>query len=168
MAWLDNTSLYRKFGTEKTTPNVAGEYRTNGADRQIEIKGLDLTDLTDSATIISDVQFFPKNYILVKAEIWTKTAATTSSSATLDIGSIDTDRSSNVDVDSILDNIAISEMNADGEYIQKVGPAADTALGVYADKDTVPTAVKYITASTTTGTFTAGVVDIILHIRPLV
>lgn len=168
MAYLDNAGQYRKYGTEKTVPKKGGWYRNDGANRIIEIKSLALTSLTTTAAIIDDNLWYPKNWILERAEIWTKTAATTGTAATLDIGSIDADRSSNGDVDSILDNVAIADMNADGEYNQKVGPAADTGLGVFADKDTVPTATKYITASTTTGTYTAGIVDIRLHLRPLV
>jgi hypothetical protein len=168
MAYLDNAGLYRKYGTEKTAANKVGEYRTDGANRIIEIKGLDLTTLVAGDAIISDTLFFPKNWILERAEIWTKTAATTASSATLNVGVIDLDRTSNLDEDAILDNVAIADMNADGEYNQKVGPAADTGLGVVADKDTVLTAPKYITAGTSTGTYTAGVIDIRLHIRPLV
>lgn len=168
MAYHDNAGLYRKYGTEKTTAKKGGTYRNDGANRILEFKGVALTALTTTAAILDDTIFYPANWIVERAEIWTKTAATTSSSATLDVGSVGPDRSTLNDVDSILDNVAIADMNADGEYVQKVGPAADTGLGVFADKDTVPTAVKYITASTTTGTYTAGIVDIRIHIRPLV
>lgn len=168
MAYHDNAGLYRKYGTEKTTAKKGGIYRTNGANREIELKGVALTALTSTAAIIDDTIFYPANWIVEKVEVWTKTAATTGSSATLDIGSVGPDRSTLNDVDSILDNAAIADMNADGEYHLYTGPAADTSVGVFADKDTVPTAVKYITMSTTTGTYTAGVVDIRISLRPLV
>lgn len=168
MAYHDNTGLYRKYGTEKSVVKKAGWYRNDGQNRILQIQGLDLTTLTTTAAIIDDTVFYPDNWIVERVEILTKTAATTGTAATLDVGSIDTDRSSNGDVDSILDNVAIADMNADGEYTQKVGPAVDTGLGVFADKDTLPTTPKHITASTTTGTYTAGVIDLRIHLRPLV
>lgn len=168
MAYLDNAGLYRKYGTEKTVANKTGEYKTFGPNRMVEIKGLDLTTLTTTDAIIADVSFYQKNYIVDNVEIWTRTAATTGTAATLHVGSIDTDRSSNALENAILNAVAVTDMDADGEKVTKNGPPASGGLGVYADKDTVPTSVKYITAGTGVGTFTAGVVDIRIHLRPLV
>lgn len=164
MAYMDNAGLYRKYGTEKTAVNKAGSYQMPGPNRMIEIKSLDLTTLTTSSLIVSDVEFYPKGWIVERVEVWVKTAATTGTSATLQIGTIETDRSSNPLVGSILTAQAATTIDADGEY----NNFTRTAVGVYGDKDTVPTVTQYITASTGTGTFTAGVVDVRIHLRPLV
>jgi hypothetical protein len=37
MAWLNNDGLYLKYGTDKAVATTGGEYRTNGALREIEV-----------------------------------------------------------------------------------------------------------------------------------
>lgn len=167
MAYLDNTGLYRKYGTEKTVPDKGGEYRNVGANRQIEIKGLDLTTLaTATETILSDVTFSPKNWIVESVEIWTKTAAT--GAATLDIGLMATDRTTVIDADGFVTALALAEMGTDGEYhILTVG-GTPAGIGAFSDKDTVPTQVGYITAGANGAVYTTGVIDIRINLRPLV
>lgn len=169
MAWLNDDGLYLKFGVEKTTANTAGEYRTNGALREIEIKGLDLTTLaTATEAIISDVLFFPKDCIVEEVTIWTRTAATSGGAATLDLGLIQTDRTTAIDDDGFLDAVVLADMNADGERVTKVGPPAAGGIGAFADKDTIPTLPGYITAGAGTAVFTAGIVDIRIKFKPFV
>lgn len=169
MAYLHGDGVYQKYGTEKATATKAGEYKMFGEDRMIEIRSLDLTTLTTTAAIVSDVVRWPATYVVSEVEVWTKTAATTGTSAALDVGLIQSNRSTEIDFDGILDAVAVTDMNADGEKVRKLGPPASGGLGVLADKDSVTaTAGGYITASTSTGTFTAGVVDVRIYLRPLV
>ena len=169
MAYLNNDGLYKKYGTEKATANKGGAYVMPGALREIEIKGLDLTTLaTATETIVSDVLFFPADHIVEEVTIWTRTAATSGGAATLDLGLVQGDRSTAVDVDGFLQAVALGDMNADGERVTKVGPPAAGGIGAFADKDTVPTVTGYITAGAGTAVFTAGIVDIRIRFKPLV
>jgi hypothetical protein len=160
--WLDPDGLFRKIGTDKATPNKAGEYKTYGGMRTIEILNLDLTTLTTTPVIISDQTFYPKLKV-DSVEVLTNTAATTGTSAALDIGLIQTDRTTVVDADGILDSLAVTAISAAGEKTITSGDPAAGGVGAFAA--TAPTVPGYITAATSTGTFTAGNVTIRIHYR---
>ena len=56
--WLNADSLFLQYGTDKTVPEVAGEFLSYGANRIVEVL-IDLTKLTSTAAIQSNTTFFP-------------------------------------------------------------------------------------------------------------
>lgn len=153
--WLNDDGLYLKFGTAKTDVEVGGEYRTYGELREIEVT-IDLTDLTSSAAIISDTTFFPNGARIEEVEIVTQTAATSAGSATLDIGLIQTDRSTAIDADGLIAALAKTAVDAAGEKnVVRVGSTGAGAL-----LGTTTSKVGYITANYGTAAFTAGVIRV--------
>ena len=157
---LNSDGLFVKIGTTKATATKAGEYRTVGALREIEVTLSDLTTLTNTAAIIADVTFFPKMRI-EEVEVVNTTAATSGGSATLDLGLIQTDRSTEIDFEAFLNGAALADYNAVGEkIIYRIGTS-----GVGQLVGTTTTNVGYITANFNTAAFTAGALKIIIRYR---
>ena len=154
MSWLDPDGLLRKFGVEKATANIAGEYRNVGQLREIELV-LTLSGLTESETPVSDQVFFPKGARIEEVRVTAHTAAATGTA--IDLGLIKTDRSTEIDYNGLLAAFPTGSMDADGETTTlNVGSTYAGAL-----IGTTTTNPGYITCSRTTATaFTAGVVRI--------
>ena len=152
MAWHNSDGLLVKFGTEKAVATKAGEYRTTGALREIEVK-IDLTTLTSSAAIISDQVFFPKMRI-EEVEIVTHTAATSGGAATLDIGLIQTNRTTEIDFEAFANAVAITTLDAAGEKsVLRIGSS-----GVGQLVGTTTANVGLLTANWNTAAFDTGVI----------
>lgn len=163
MAYLDNTGLYRKYGTEKATANIGGEYENDGALREIELR-IDLTALTETETILSDTTWLPKGADVIQVRTIAVTGAATGTA--IDVGLIKADRTTEYDYNGLLAAAPTANMNTDGEtsvYKQSVTiPTGLTGTGAVIGVPT--TEVTYISASRTdTTAFTAG--DIILTIQ---
>jgi hypothetical protein len=153
MAWLNNDGLYLKYGTDKAVATTGGEYRTNGALREIEVK-IDLTTLGTGSSIVSDAILFPANVRIEEVEIVTNTAATSSGAAALNIGFIREDRSTVYDADGLVAALALTALDADGEKtVLRVGSTgAGTLIGE-------TTANKgYIVADYDTDNYDTGVI----------
>lgn len=155
--WLDPDGLYRKYGTTKAVPNVAGEYKTYGELREIEIK-LDLTKVTatDGSYIVSDQVFFPKN-VRIEAITVSTDVAGTGTGAVLNLGLVKTDRATEIDYNGFLAAFPLTSMDSAGET------TTITAGGTYAGAliGTVNSTFDgYITADYDTAAFTAGSVFI--------
>lgn len=160
MAWMNNDGLYLKYGTERTVPNVAGDYRTVGALREIEIKlnATMMKALTTANTIVSDVTELPAGVVVEEVEVVATTVATTGSSAALNLGTIRKDRTTVIDADGLLEAAAVTTIDAAGEKTVYRAPVSGTGVG---DQIGVATTYPcYIIASTSTGTFTDGAVTI--------
>ena len=111
--WMNPDNLYIKYGTTKTTPNIAGEYRRNGHTHDIEFK-IDLTALTQTETILSDVVYIPAGARIQEIEIVTHTAA--AAGTAIDLGLIkSSDRSTEIDYDGLLAAFPTASMNVAGE-----------------------------------------------------
>lgn len=152
--WFNDDGLQLKYGTDKTVPNIGGEFRTNGALREIEFK-IDLTKLTATAAIIDDTVFFPKNARLEEVEIVVYTAADSAAdTAALNIGLVKTDRSTAIDADGIVKALAQTNIDAAGEKVvlRKGSTGVGDLVGV------TNTSVGYFTADYDTEAYTAGVV----------
>lgn len=157
MAWTNDDGLHLKFGTEKATANVAGEYRTVGHLREIEMD-LDLTTLTTTPTVVSDVTFFPDTVVLEEIEIMVTTAAT-GATATMDLGLQDYDRTTEIDYNGFLAAVAQTALTPVGtKIVINVGSTGAGALVGVANSTP-----GYITANYTTAAFTAGAVHIVLR-----
>lgn len=157
MAYTNADGLYLQWGTEKTVPNVAGEYKTYGRLRDIEIK-LDLTTVGTNPTIISDTTFFPKGARIEEVEIFTQTAAT-GATAVLNLGLIRADRTTAYDADGFIAALALTAIDTAGEKtVLRVG---STGAGAFIG--TTLANVGLLVADWDTAAFTAGV--LIIRIR---
>lgn len=153
MAWMDNAGLYRLYGTEQTVPNKGGEYRTDGELRDIDIK-IDLTQLTESETPVSNTIFFPVGMKIEQIEYFVDTAAATGTA--IDLGLVQTDRATEIDYNGFLAALPTASMTAGAKAtVVKGGTYAGALVGG-------TTSVQgYITCSRTSSTaFTAGVIRI--------
>lgn len=157
MSWFNPDGLLVKFGTEKTTANKAGEFKTYGDLRTVQAK-IDLTALTattGSAAIVSDQTFIPSGVVVEEVEVVAITSASTTTTATLNIGMIKTDRVTAVSgATALVNGLAVTAIDTAGEKnVLRIGSTgAGGILGV------TTTAVTHITANTSTGTFNAGTI----------
>lgn len=163
MAWVDNTGLYQKYGTEQTVTSTGGEYRNNGGVREIEIK-IDLTTLTEAETIINDNIWFPAGVVISEVEIYVDTAAATGTA--IDIGLVRaSDRTTEIDFDGIVAAAATATLTKGAKLVLVKG---STGVGALITNGTSIANVGHITVSRTSATaFTAGVIRVrIRYSRP--
>jgi hypothetical protein len=129
-SWLNADGLYLKYGVDKATATTAGEYRKDGALREMEFK-ITLTGLATGSTILADTTQLPKNMRIEEVEIVAETAATSGGSAALNIGLIREDRTTTYDADGLVAALALTAIDADGEKtVLRVGSTgAGTLIG---------------------------------------
>lgn len=152
-SWMNNDGLYIQYGTTKSTPNVAGEYVTTGALREVEMK-IDLTALGTSPVIISDTTIFPKSCRIEEVEVVTHTAATSTGAAVLNIGFQALDRSTEVDYDGLVAALALTSIDLAGEKtVIRVGSTSAGAL-----LGTALSNPAYLTADYDTDNYDTGVI----------
>jgi hypothetical protein len=157
MSWYNSDGLLVKFGTEEGTAGKAGEYEWDGPTRLVELVIPDLTALTSSAVIQSDVVTIPTGAVIRSIKVITNTVATSGGSATLNIGLISTDRSSNISDTALVSALALTSIDGLGETTDIVfgSTAAGTKVGT-----TIGAANGLLTAKYGTAAFTAGKVTI--------
>jgi hypothetical protein len=156
MAFLHADGLYQKYGTEKATANIGGEYRNYGDEREVEFT-VTLSGLTELETPLSDQVFIPSGARIAAVEVLTTTAAATG--VAIDVGLIREDRSTEIDYNGLLDAFTTAKMDAGGErnVYQSSGDVASASAGPLLGTST--SQVGYVTCSRTTATaFTAGVI----------
>lgn len=156
MAWMDPSGLYQKYGLEQVVPQAAGEFRTPTNQRMIELR-LDLTTLgaTDANLLGTDDVFFPKGFRIDSVEVEVETAATGASS-TLDIGLIQTDRSTVTAAQGILAAFTLANLTPAGKttVLTQGSATAGTLVG------STTAQVNQLSGKYGTAAFTAGVVII--------
>lgn len=152
--WLDADGLYHEFGTTKAAIDVAGEYKTYGDMREINVR-LDLTGLTSSPVIISQNLRFPTGLRIARIDIISDVAAT-GSGAVLDLGLQKEDRSTEIDYNGLIAALPLANVDLVGETTSLT--AGSTYAGALIGTST--TDVGYLTANYNTAAFTAGAVDI--------
>lgn len=131
-SYFDPDGLYRKYGVKKVIPDNAGEYKTYGGIREVEV-GIDLTKLNQTgdvpvlqtlttAYIQSDQLFFPVQGQstsvaprINKVEVDVVTAAV-GVNATLDVGLIsDVDRTTALSLTGFLSGVTTAQMATVGK-----------------------------------------------------
>jgi hypothetical protein len=161
MGTWDNNGVRWKFGPTKAEPTIGGEYVTTGRLREVTLK-IDLTDLTETETVQSDVLTLPAGARIEEVELVTHTAAATG--VAIDVGLIKTDRSTEIDYNGLVNAEVTADMSAAGEknvFRQESGVGASAGGALIG---TTLAYVGYITASRTTATaFTAG--EVYLTVR---
>lgn len=152
-SWMDNTGLYQKYGVSRTASTKSGEYRTYGEHREVEVL-IDLTTLTDTASVQGDVEFFPTGMTIESVTIFTDVAAATG--AALNVGLVKTDRTTAIDTQAFVKAAATATLTAGStQVLTKGSTGAGNLIGG------TTSSVGYITASASTSTaFTAGKVRV--------
>lgn len=161
--WLNSDGLYVKFGTEAgVSGEPGGEFGTCAAGEHVIEFVLDLTELTSTEeTIINDVVFMPNDALITWAEYVVLATADSAGAATLDLGLVGRDRSTNVDADGIL--VAVPETRLDDAlglvvrfYETSTVPASETGSGALIGTVTNVSGGAYFCANYDTAAFTAG------------
>ena len=153
--YTDIGGLRQKFGVEQTVTSTAGEYRTNGKEREIEFT-LNLVNLTEVENIVDENVFFPAGVKITEVEILVEAAAATG--VAIDVGLVRTDATTEIDYDGILAAFVTATMTVGNKVVLRKG---GTQAGAMVGSGVATTNVGYFTASRTTATaFTTGLVKI--------
>ena len=159
--WHNNDGLFIRFGTKEAEVGVAGEYRTNGPQRMVEVTIPAMTALGTGAAIQDDSAVIPKGARIEKVEVITDTLVTSGGSATLNIGLIRTDRTTELDYDGLVAALALASFNAAGETA--VLTTAVTSAGALLGTTLANNGL--ITADYDTAAFTAGAIRVRVYYR---
>lgn len=132
MVWHNDDGLVVRFGTERATKAKVAEYTTDGPRRFIEIL-LNQNTISvdaDGETIVSEEVKLPNGAHIEEVEIVTTEDWDSSGDGFIfDLGLIDVDRSSNNDVDDLIDAATQTEMNTGGSNVAGwVGAAVGATL----------------------------------------
>lgn len=181
--WFNNDGLYIEFGTSKSTVQDVGIFDSHDGTQYVDM-GIDLTTLTTTPAIQSQTTFFPpaggtpgansNTWIIDRVELTVDVAATTGTAATLKVGLIQDDRTTTPSnyAQAFINAETTAQMATVGDRLLYVGadslPAGSTKGGILIG--TTPAAATgpyYITATTGTGTFTAGKVRVRIYFRAI-
>lgn len=162
MVWTNNDGLLVKFGTEEAELGAGGHVKTMGALDVIEVEIL-LTDLTTTAAVVDQHIVVPSSSRIEKIEVVSETAATSGvavgGSATLDIGLVRLDRSTELDHDGFVAALALSSINVSGE-LNTLAPGVTSAGALVGTTLANP---GVITARYAVAAYTAGKVVVRVH-----
>lgn len=161
MVWHNSDNLTVKFGTEESTFRNIGSYNFDGPMHFVEVL-VDVSELpavASNSTILNDSFLLPIGAVIEHVEVRVPTTAFASSgSGTFNLGLIDADRSSNADVDYLVQEITVAEWNAGGTDI------AGWAGGGFAASPRVAlTTAKLLTWEVNTAVYQTGVTVIRIY-----
>ena len=181
-SWLNNDNLFLQYGTQKAVPEYAGDYKSYGDTREIELLIPDMTKLTTLPLVQSFTTFFPAvngtQYIMVE-EVRTFTdVAVTGSGAVLSVGlgyltpGTTTNPPAVTSIDdaafvAALPQTTIATLGSQNT-LSIVADSAASYIGTYVGAAvTLPASThnNYITAKYTTDAFTAGAIRIRIRYR---
>lgn len=158
-SWMNADGLYLEQGTRKAAVDVAGEYKTYGDMREVNLRIDDMTTLGTAAAIISQNFRFPKGCRIARVDVITDTACT-GTNAVLNLGLIQEDRTTamtgTTPAQAFIAALPVTSMDAVGETTSLV--VGSTYAGSFIG--TSPVEVGYITADYDTAAFTAGALNI--------
>lgn len=157
MGWLNSDGLYVKFGADEATPGKAGETNIAGDRREIvaEISAMTALTVTPGATILDDNVWLPKNARIEEVEVEVVTACT-GATATLDIGLIRSDRSTQLDYNGLVAAAAVATLDTAGKRLNLI--AGSTAAGALIG--TTLSNNGLFVANYNTAAFTAGAIRV--------
>lgn len=161
MAWMNDDGLYIKFGRDQGAVTVGGYFEDGVAGQTVLEVEFDLADLGSSSapTILSDVVNLPKNARLEKAEVLaTAVADSAGDGAKLNVGSVQRDRSTAIDIDGFIDSLAQTAMDAVGETTSIT--AGGTGAGTLMGNNISSSQTGYLVAYYETEAFTTGSVKV--------
>lgn len=113
--WLNDDGLNVRFGTDKPRVTLGGESSTDGMERKLTVD-LNYADFgAVAANKIVEGVVLPDGAVVKSAILNVSTAFTSGGSATLALGLVDTDRSTEYDFDGIDTAIAVASLTAGAE-----------------------------------------------------
>ena len=151
--WTNADGLTLKYGVDRAEDGIQGEYRTAGPKRCIELE-FDYTQLptvAQNSVVIGDNLRLPIGIFVEEVEIraWTDFDSS-GDTMTLNVGWVDLDGTSNVDVDAFVVAATQTELNTGGTNVAGwVGAEVGTGT-------TVTTVPKLITWEVDSQAATAG------------
>jgi hypothetical protein len=142
-SWQNNDGLFLEFGTQKSNPELAGDYMSYGQTRMMEVY-TDLTSLGVSSQILSTNAIFPTGYnvFIEKVEVVADLAATGASTFSIGLGYIGTSPT----YTTITTNVESSTSSG----------ITTTAYSAYMPLPTTISDTAFVNALTTTSMSTAG------------
>lgn len=119
--WTNDDGLYIKYGPTEVTVVDGGEILAGQGDVHLLEFDLDYTTVDDSATagatIVGDNVIIPKGAIVERIQIFTETAWDSAGDAfVMNMGTVQLDRSTEIDFNGLLAAIPQADMNAAGEF----------------------------------------------------
>ena len=162
--WINDDDLVVKFGTVEAEKRNVGAYNVDGNVHWVEVI-VDFSELpavASNSVILNDHFQLPAGAFIENVTIVTTTDfdAAGMDAPTFSLGTIDTDRTSNPDVDALVAAATETELNQGGANVAGwVGAAVGALL----------TSNKLLTWEVDTAAFTAGlaVVRINWHVPPV-
>lgn len=146
--WINNDGLELRFGLDKTNVDPLGSYTYDGPFRCASIKFAytQLPTVAQNSVVINDTLTLPKGAVIEKVEVANHIDFT--STGTVNVGLVDTDRVSNASANALVDAITAAELNTGGTNI-----AGWVGAGVNAAPLTSPKLVTWEqdTAAASTG-----------------
>jgi hypothetical protein len=162
--WLNNDSLFLKFGTNKADVETAGTYKSYGPTVTHEIY-IDLTKLTSSAVIQSDTFRLPggANWFIEEVVVDVETNAASSGSGTVSVGLIQGDRSTGAVDNAFVNALDLHASNAGTKFTLTLGSTgAGTLIGSH---PSLASDSYYITAKEGTAVYQTGVIRVRIMAR---
>jgi hypothetical protein len=163
--WTNADGLTIKWGRDEGTSGTTGQYEDTFEGNMVIEAKIDLTKYAPGTNIIlDDAIHFPKFHRLERVSVYTEIPATGGTS--FDLGFIANDRTTEIDYDGLVAQLPIASYNAAGK--RTLLEPGVTGAGALLGTVTTPAAVGAYPTVKTTGTFTAGVLQVrlIFH-RPL-
>ena len=153
--WTNADGLVVGFGTRSQDDAASSHFSPDGAFIvSLPVIGVDLedSDSVTAATITGQGVSIPRGAILERATFHVHEAFTSGGAATLDLGTYDADNASITgdDPDGIDVDIAITAIDAVGDFIVCDGALVGAAVGATSDSDVT------LVAAYQTAAFTAG------------
>jgi hypothetical protein len=155
-SWTNNDGLYIKYGQTEITPSIGGAIVSNDVQK-IQFD-LDLTTLTDTAAVLMDNVVIPDNSIVTKVTVLV-TEVTAGTNSNLNLGLVQLDRTTAVDVDGLL-------AAADAWHTSAIGTVTEYVVGTTeagADIGQVTTVPCLIVGYYDTGAFTDGTLKVTIE-----
>ena len=149
-SWRNSDGLIIYFGTKEGVSGSGGEYRTLGAQRQLEFI-LDLSTLTSSAQYLDQHYEVPKNAFIESVEIEVLVVAASSGSGTVSIGLKQSDQSTNIS-----DTALVSALDMHADAVGKKYTLTAGSTGAGSSIGTALAANGLITAKEGTAVYQTG------------
>jgi hypothetical protein len=154
--WMNPDGLFQKFGVDEAAISQAGEVPAAGIHRLTEVR-IDLTKLaTATQLILADTVFAAKNARIEEVEVEVETGATSGGAATLDVGAVRNDRTTELDFDGFVAAAAVATIDTAGKRLNLI--RGSTGAGALIG--TTLANPGYLVAKAGTAVFTAGVLKV--------
>jgi hypothetical protein len=149
-SWRNSDGLIVYFGPTEGTAGNGGEYRTTGANRQLEAV-LDLAQLTSTAAYLDQHFELPKNAYVESVEVEVVVVAASSGSGTVSVGLKQSDQSTNISDTALVSALDLHATAVGTKFTLTAGSTgAGSSIGTAIAANGLLT-VKYGTAAYQTG-----------------